>query len=321
MRVIIAGLDFPTISQTLGALLPGVEVAHVPPGDLAQEAARAEVLIPAMCRVDQSIIAPAGQAGRLALIQQWGVGLEGVDLAAAARWGVAVANVPGDAAPANAESTAEHALFLMMAAARRINQCRQSFACGPWGFPQGRALFGATAVIMGLGRVGQALARRLKALGLTVWGVRREPDPELAARLGLAGVVGAADLPGLLPRADFLVSAVTATPATLGCFNRQVFAALPPGAVFVNVSRGGVVNEDDLQAALVAGHLAGAGLDVFAREPARADHPLVALPQVVATPHVGGVTRQSYADIGREVAANIRRLAAGQPLAHLAPGS
>ncbi|RJX29170.1 MAG: hydroxyacid dehydrogenase [Desulfarculus sp.] len=314
MRIIKASHNFPDMIPVLKSLLPHDEVTAVGEEELAAACAGAQVLIPTMARVPGEVIAGSS----LRLIQQFGVGLEGVDIPAATAAGVAVCNVPADVATFNAEGTAEQALLLMLAAARRFTSAQGHFAAGPWGAPLGRALMGGRALIVGLGKVGRALAWRLIALGMKVSAVKARPEPGLAAELGLERLAGPDELMELLPRAEFVIAALTATPRTVGLFDAAAFAAMAPGAVFVNVGRGSVVVESALLAALGAGRLAGAGLDVFAREPVQPDNPLLTHPRVVAMPHTGGVTAQSFDQISREVAANIERLKRGEPLRHRA---
>jgi phosphoglycerate dehydrogenase-like enzyme len=235
-------------------------------------------------------------------------------MAAATAQGIPVCNVPADQAAENAESTSEHAVFLMMAVARRLNRFQDQFQTGPWGAPLGVSLFGRQALIVGLGRVGRALARRLVNLDMEVSAVKAHPDPELARRLGLAELAGPRELYRLLGQAHFVAATLTASPGTQGMFGREALAAMRPGAFLVNVGRGTVVDEAALLEALDSGHLGGAGLDVFASEPPGPDHPLVNHPLVVATPHIAGVTEQSFQAIGRQLAANIERLRRGEPL-------
>ena len=310
MRIIVASLNFPDAARTLARNLPQDEIAPTPEEHVAEACRAAQVVVPTMARIPAEIIKGSG----LKLIHQWGVGLEGVDIAAATAQGIPVCNVPADQAVENAESTSEHAVFLMMAAARRFNRFRDQFKTGPWGAPLGMSLFGRKALIVGLGRVGQALCQRLKDLGMEVSAVKAHPDPELARRLGLAELAGPDQLHRLLGQAHFVAATLTANPSTVGLFGPEAFAAMPPGAFFVNVGRGAVVQEDALLAALNSGHLGGAGLDVFAAEPPGPEHPLVSHPLVVATPHIGGVTEQSFQAIGRQLAANIERLRRGEPL-------
>jgi phosphoglycerate dehydrogenase-like enzyme len=304
MRIMIAGTDFPDSGRRLREQLPEDEIFHCLIEGLAAEAREADVLIPCMTRIGAEII----EKSSLRLIQQWGVGLEGVDLEAAARAGVPVCNVPADVVPANAEGTAEQALFLMMAVSRRFKLAQKSFQAGPWGFPEGRILFGGTALIVGLGRVGQTLAVKLRALGMKVMATKGNPEPGLAESLGLEMLGGPGDLAELLPLADFVISTVTAAKGTIGLFGRETFGRMKPGAVFVNVSRGIVVDEAALLEALDSGHLGGAGLDVFAGEPVGLENPLTAHEKVVAMPHTGGVTRECFSEIARVVAENIDRV-------------
>jgi phosphoglycerate dehydrogenase-like enzyme len=314
MRILIGSLNFPSILPILGGLLPDDEIMPCPEERLAAQAKSAEVLIPTMAPIGREIIAGSS----LRLIQQWGVGLEGVDLQAAGEENIAVCNVPADKTPGNALSTAEQALFLMMAVARRFNTSRGHLGVEPWGAPMGRALFDQEALVVGLGAVGKALAKRLIGMSMKVSAVKAHPDPELASELGLAALGGPDDLFDMMGRADFVVSCLTATKQTIGLFNARAFKAMKQNAIFVNVGRGKVVEEADLLVALDGGHLGGAGLDVFFSEPVDPKSPLLNHAGVVAMPHTGGVTEQSFGEIARQVAANIERLRAGEPLKHQA---
>ncbi|MGH9350035.1 MAG: NAD(P)-dependent oxidoreductase [Vicinamibacterales bacterium] len=307
MKIVLCDHTFPRVRGVLAAILPDDDLTVAAPGRLDQEIRTADVVIPLMARVDARLIATTGAR----LIQQWGTGLEGVDVDAASARGIYVANVPSDVAQ-NDESTAEHALLLMLGAARRLGTCARMFDEGTWGAPLGDALFGRRALIVGFGRIGKALARRLAAMGMTVDAIRRAPEPGEAGRHGLDRLGTPADLLRLASDADFVVSTATATEGSRGLLNAAVFHAMKPTAIVVNVSRGSVVHEGDLVAALRDGTLAGAGLDVFAEEPVGRDHPLLAMEQVFATPHVGGVTRQSYEGISRVIAGNVRAVKEGR---------
>jgi phosphoglycerate dehydrogenase-like enzyme len=311
VKIVLCGSAFPRSGGVLSPLLPDDDVEAVTTDALAQAARTADVLVPMMSRIDAALIA----ATSARLIQQWGAGLEGVDVEAATEHGIYVANVPSDMT-ANAESTAEHALLLMLGVARRLRACERSFEVGVWGAPLGDALFGRRALIVGFGRVGKALARRLVALGMRVDAVRRTPEPGEAERSALERLGAVADLPRFVPDADFLVCTSTATADARGMLNAEVFRAMKRTAAVVNVSRGAVINEPDLIDALRDGTIAGAGLDVFAEEPVRADHPLLAMEQVLATPHIAGVTVQSYQGIAHAIVENVRRVKAGEPPAN-----
>lgn len=307
MKILFCGRSFPAARALLQNLLPEDDISNCPGDRVMALGPEADVIIPLMHRLEPELIARTAAQ----LIQQWGVGLEGVDVAAATARGIAVCNVPGDAT-ANAQSTAEHAVFLMMGVARRIHECCRALREGPWGSPLGESLTGASALIVGLGRVGKALARKLSALGMQVEAVRRTPDPETEKALGLVCARGMAHLHEMAARADFVISTIALADGTRGIFNRRLFEAMKPSAFVINISRGGVIEETDLLEALRAGRIAGAGLDVFRNEPLEPESPLLALPNVFATPHVAGVTRQNYDGVAKIVAGNVLRVKNGE---------
>jgi phosphoglycerate dehydrogenase-like enzyme len=300
MKILFCGETFPKAPRMLRVLLPEDEILAAPSDRVKEQGMTADIIIPLMHRLEPELI--QGTSARL--IHQWGVGLEGVDVTAATGRGILVCNVPGDVT-ANADSTAEHAVFLMMGLARRIHECSRAFQEGLLGSPVGEALFGNTALIVGLGRVGKALARRLTALGMTVEAIGRVADAEPESALGVKNV---ADLSGLLEmasRANFVISTITLNEETRGLFNRELFQSMRKTAFVINVSRGPVVNEPDLLAALDNRTIAGAGLDVYSHEPLDPSSPLLGREDVFATPHVAGSTRQNYEGIARILAENI----------------
>jgi len=269
--------------------------------------ADADVIVPLMHRLEQETIGNTGAH----LIQQFGVGLEGVDIPAATSKGIMVCNVPADVT-LNADSTAEHAVFLMMGAARRVGECRDAFQDGLWGGPVGQALSGGTALIVGLGRVGTALADKLIGLGMRVSAIRRSPA---ASDRGAGGTIQMGtpdDLDEMARDADFIISTVGLNDETMGLFDAEFFETMRTSAYFINVSRGAVVREESLIQALSTNAIAGAGLDVFTKEPLAPSSALLGMKTVFATPHVGGVTRQNFAEMGKVVAENIRLTAEGK---------
>lgn len=315
MRVLICDDMFPAMIETVTRLLPEDEVRVCLQHDAPQRASWAEVLIPAMTRVTAEMIQSAPD---LKLIQQFGVGLEGVQMEAATARGIPVANVPGNQAPIHAECTAEGGVFLMMACARQYKVSQQTLARGEWGRPCGIALIDRTALIIGLGAVGRALAARLVPLGMRVLSTDINPQPAVAKQLGLARLERPESLNQMLPDADFVISTVTLTSETRGLLNLSVFERMKSTAFVINISRGPIVNEDDLLTALDRGLIAGAGLDVMSQEPPGPDHPLVNHERVVVTPHTAGVTEQSFTALGRAVADNVARLKRGEPLENVA---
>ncbi|OFW06002.1 MAG: hypothetical protein A3I61_14005 [Acidobacteria bacterium RIFCSPLOWO2_02_FULL_68_18] len=303
MRIILCGRTFPAAREALASLLPDEDTRTVDTTELPGAVGTADVLIPLMARIDATLIA----ATSARLIQQWGAGLDGVDIAAATARGVRVCNVPSDAT-ANGDSTAEHALLLMLGVARRLRSCARTFREGAWGVPRGEALAGGGALIVGFGRVGKALARRLLAMGMRVDAIRRVPEPGEAERHGLGRLGTPNDLIRLAAAADFLVCTAAPDSGGRGLISAAVLHAMKPTSVVVNVGRGAVIDEAALISALTDGTIAGAGLDVFQQEPLPPDHPLLQMENVLATPHVAGVTRQSYEGIAAIVADNVRRL-------------
>ncbi len=307
MKILFCGETFPKAHQILKTLLPDEEILASPTHRVKEEGLTVDVIIPAMHRLEPELI----QNTTARLIHQFGVGLEGVDIPAATKRGILVCNVPGDET-ANADSTAEHALFLMMGVARRIHECFSSFQEGMLGYPVGEALLGNTALIVGLGRVGKALARKLAALGMKVEAISRTSDPEKERALGIMKTSDIAGLHDMASRADFVISTIALTEETRDLFNHDLFQSMKDTAFVINVSRGPVVNEDDLLRALEQGTIAGAGLDVFANEPLDPASPLLSKRNVVATPHVAGATRQNYEGVARIVADNVLRLKKGE---------
>jgi phosphoglycerate dehydrogenase-like enzyme len=311
MRVLICDDMFPAMIETVTRLLSEDQVRVCRHDQVREEAPWAEVLIPSMARLTAGIIASARD---LKLIQQFGVGLEGVDLPAAAERGIPVANVPGNLAPVHAECTAEGGVFLMMACARQYKACQKTLARGEWGRPRGEALIGRNALIIGLGAVGRALAARLVPLGARVMACEVDPQPTLADTLGIVRVEKPDRLNDMLPEADFVISTVTLTPDTRGLLNLGVFNRMKPTAYLINISRGPIVKEEDLLQALDQGLIAGAGLDVLTQEPPERGNPLVNHEKVVLMPHTAGVTEQSFMALGQALADNVERLKKGIPL-------
>jgi phosphoglycerate dehydrogenase-like enzyme len=313
ISVVVAGAGFAALREHLCRALPGIVPAAIEPGILRRDGARAAVLIPAMARIDGEMM---DRIAGLRLIQQWGAGLEGVDLTAAADRGIAVANVPS-AGTGNAASVAEWCVMGAIALSRRLPELERNIrAGGPWGGPIGRGLRGRTAGILGLGGIGVELAVRLKSFGMHVVGLKRQPDPLLAERLGLEWLGGEGDLQAFLERAEYLFLCLPLNPRTRELIGEREIASLPRGACIVNAARGGLINEDALVKALLTGHLSGAALDVFALEPLDPNSRLLETPGVIATPHIAGVTDISYSDIARRVAENITCLLAESALAN-----
>jgi D-3-phosphoglycerate dehydrogenase len=223
--------------------------------------------------------------GRLKVIARAGVGVDNIDLDAATDAGILVLNT----AEANTISTAEHAFALLMATARRIPQAHGKVAAGGWDRDKfkGRQLAGKTLGIVGFGRIGQAIATRALAFDMSVIAY----DPFINAETMMDGKVRMyRDFADLVPHADALTFHVPLNEQTRGMMNTAMFAKARKGVIVINASRGGVIDETDLVAALDAGQCGGAGLDVYADEPPPTDHPLRKHDKVTLTPHLGAST-------------------------------
>lgn len=223
-------------------------------------------------------------APRLKAIARAGVGVDNVDLLKATSRGIVVMNTPGG----NTISTAEHVLGLMLALARHIPQGHQSLAAGRWERKLfvGGELKGKTLGIIGLGRVGQALAVRAQAFGMTVIAC----DPYLPPAAADAIDVALIGLEEVYARSDYLSLHALVTDETRYMIRADSIALMKDGIRIINAARGALVNSADLSAALQRGKVAGAALDVYEVEPPPPDHPLIGLPNVVHTPHLAAST-------------------------------
>lgn len=312
LRVCLCVRGYQRILDLLRQALPDDELIDCAPEDVVQAAAAADVLIPLITRIPNDALA----SPRLRLIQQYGVGLDVVDLPAATRAGIPVANVPS-VGSGNAESVAELAIALLLMLARQLPQAMAKFQQGKLGSPMGDALWHSTVLILGYGGIGEEIARRLQGFGCRVIAVSRH-GPQGArlrdATVPLACHVAMDRLDEVLGEADAVVVAAPATPDNLGLVDAAMIARMKPGVRLVNIARGQVIDYHALLAGLRSGQIAGAGLDVFWQEPFDPQDPLLA-ENVIATPHIGGVTVSSLQGIAQAVAANINRLRSGQPLA------
>lgn len=260
------------------------------------------VLVRSATRMDAEAIAAAP---RLRVIARAGVGLDNVDVAAATAAGVLVVNAP----TSNIVSAAELAIGLLLSVARHIPQADAALKGGSWqrGRFTGVELCGKVLGVVGVGRIGSLVARRMAAFDMEVLAYDPHVTPERAAELGVRLV----SLDELLAAADFITVHLPRTPETLGLLGAEALAKAKPGVRIVNAARGGIVDEAALAEALRSGRVAGAGLDVFATEPCT-DSPLFGLAGVVVTPHLGAGTVEAQEKAGVAVAEAVRRALAGR---------
>jgi len=291
---------------TVEALGPDFEVRHVD-GTNREEllAALADVdavLVRSGTKMDAEAIAAAR---RLKVIARAGVGLDNVDVQSATRAGVMVVNAP----TSNITSAAELAVGLLLATARNIAAADQALKGGEWERSRyaGVELLDRTVGILGLGRIGALVAERLKGFGTRL--VAHDPyaSPARAGQLGVRLVT----LDELLSESDFITVHLPKTPETLGLIGEEALSKVRPTVRIVNTARGGIVDEAALARAIAEGRVAGAGLDVFAREPTTAS-PLFALDSVVVTPHLGASTHEAQEKAGIAVARSVRQALGGE---------
>lgn len=287
---------------------PGIEPIEIDERDragLERAIVEAVGLIVRTAPIDAAAIAAAP---RLRVIAKHGVGYDNIDVAAASARGIPVTVT----ATANATSVAEFAFAQMLALAKRSGAMDAAVRSGDWAARHrvvAAELARKTLLVVGFGRIGSRLARRALAFEMDVL----VHDPYLPAeRIRAAGCTPAGSLATALPLADVVSLHCPLTAETRGMIGRAELARLRPGALLVNTARGGLVDEAALAEALREGRLAGAALDVFAREPPAADDPLRTAPRLLLSPHVAGVTAESTRRMALEAADNVLAGLAGR---------
>jgi len=314
-RVLVAPAPLREIEFTYGPILRagGYDIEYPPrnlPGsELQMSEAELLVQLPGCVAslagsepYTRAVIAKAADAG-LKVIARAGVGYDAVDLAAATDHGVAVCFAPGT----NQEAVAEHAFMLMLALVRKLREQDTEIRQGLWPRRAVGNLRGTTLGIVGLGRIGKAVAQRAVPFGLKVLATEILPDEAFAK----AHNVTLVPLEELLAKSDIITLHVPKTPLTKNLIRKETLAQMKPTAFVLNTSRGGVVDEKDLHDALVAKTIAGAALDVFEKEPPPSS-PLFTLDNILLTAHTAGVDQQSRQDMARVPAHAIVKLLAGE---------
>lgn len=312
MNILFVGATFIKMLPRLQEDLPGHQVQACSKEEMPGLIAGSEILVPPGIDVGEELMLLAGP--KLKLIQQWGVGVDDIDLEAAARAGIYVCNVPA-AGTGNAESVAEMALLLMLALARRLPLALENVRKQVWWSPQGKSLWRKTACVVGLGHVGRAVLQRLAPFDMELIGINRSWKEDFKS-LPLTEFYPLSAGDNGLTKADFVILCLALNQNTAGFFSGREFSLLKPSAFLINVARGGLIDKPALLAALRDRKLGGVGLDVFWQEPPDPADEIFIYPQVLATPHVGGVTDTSQNGIMAAVAANVKRLAAGREPLH-----
>jgi len=239
-------------------------------------------------------------APQLKVVGRAGVGVDNIDVPSATARGIVVMNAPDG----NTITTAEHTMALLIALARSVPQANSSLHSGLWERKRfvGVELQGKTLGIIGLGRIGRAVASRARAFGMTCVAY----DPFIAPEQARDLEIEVAPLDDVFARSDFLTVHTPLTNETRGIVGREAFSRMKPGVRIVNCARGGLVDEAALAEAITKGLVSGAALDVFEKEPPAPDHPLLALPQVIATPHLGASTTEAQEGVAFTVAEQMR---------------
>lgn len=297
---------------TTGALLQqaGLNIRLHPRTGNRTPAEVAEILgdaVGVIASTDPFDVSVFASCPNLKVIARTGVGVDAIDMAAATQAGVVVATTPG----ANEAAVADHALAMILALQRRLTENDAAVREGRWdraGSLTPSDLYGATVGLIGSGVIGRAVIRRLRGFGSTIVIY----DPFLTeAPEGTALV----DLPTLLTRSDVITVHAPLTEGTRGLLGAEQFAAMKPGAYVVNVSRGGIIDENALAESISSGHLGGAGLDTFEREPI-GDSPLRGLPTVILSPHIAGLSHRSIAAMTEAATQAVLDVVEGRAPAH-----
>jgi D-3-phosphoglycerate dehydrogenase len=267
---------------------------------LIERIGAAEVVlnIRSSCKFTEAVFAACP---KLRLVSVWGTGTDHVDLPAAARHGVTIANTPG----VSAISIAEHALGLLLAVARRLPQMDAATRTGQWPRGQSVELHGKTCGIIGLGAIGRQFARLAGGIGMRVIAWTMHPKPMPGVEL--------VELEELYRTSDVVSLHLRLSPETVDFIGAPQFALMKKSAILINTARGAIVNEAAMIEALSSGAIAGAGLDVFTTEPLPPDHPVTHLPNVAITPHNAGITPEALEAGLRMSVENIWDFLAGRP--------
>jgi D-3-phosphoglycerate dehydrogenase len=305
-RVVIAARSFASTDPAPREALQRAGVTVVQPGtpprgpELAAILEDADALIVGAIPLTEEHFAVAP---RLRVVAMHGVGVDHIDLQAAAAHGVVVTNAPGS----NDGAVADLAIGLMLACLRQIPAADRAARDGEWRGMIGEELSGKRVGILGWGRIGRNVARRLSGFDVSLL----VHDPYIDASVVSASGAQPLALEEMLSQADIVSLHLPLTPETSNLLDAVRLAQMKPGAYLINTARGGIVDETALLACLQCGHLGGAGLDCFAVEPP-VGNPLLELPNVVVTPHIGAQTREAIARMGAIAAENVLRVLGGE---------
>ena len=298
MKIVLAEKVSPATLAVFAAE-PGWEVLthdQLPDGLPAALADADALVVRSAVQVDDALMA---QAQKLRVIGRAGVGVDNIDAGAATRRGIVVMNTPG----ANAVAVAELTIALMLALARKLPAANATMHAGKWEKKnlQGSELRGKTLGILGLGRIGLEVAKRAKGFGVEIIG----SDPFVSAAVARENGIKLVTLDELIAGSDYITLHVGLTPQTVGVVNAKTLAAMKKGVRIINCARGELIDDAALVEALKSGQVAGAALDVYAKEPAK-ETPYHELDNVILTPHIAGSTGEAQEAVGIQIARQVR---------------
>ncbi|XP_024021067.1 uncharacterized protein LOC21391680 [Morus notabilis] len=303
-RVIFCGPHFPASHNYTRQYLqdyPFIQVDEVPLDDVPKVIENYHLCVVKMMKLDSHIIA---RAKEMKLIMQFGVGLEGVDINAATKFGIKVARIPGDVT-GNAASCAEMAIYLILGLLRKQNEMQIAIKERKLGEPVGETLVGKTVFILGFGNIGIDLAKRLRPFGVKIIATKRSWTPHLKDSFlsdgqsdvddDLVDEKGShEDIYQFASKADIVVCCLRLNSETVGVANKSFISSMRKGALLVNIARGGLLDYEAVYHYLQSGHLGGLGIDVAWTEPFNPEDPILKFNNVLITPHVAGVTENAY---------------------------
>jgi D-3-phosphoglycerate dehydrogenase len=306
-RVLVTDITWPDTAIE-ARVLAGVdaELVLAPTGaedELVELVGDADAILTCFAHVTPAVVAAGA---RLRVIGRYGIGVDNIAVAEATARGIPVTNVPAYCL----DEVAEHVLAMILSLVRGLHRYDRAVRAGDWALGTGlptRRVRGTTLGVVGFGRIGETLTQKARALGMDV--VAYEPHaPQRAHDAG----VEVLDLPELAARADFVSLHAPATPETTGIVDAAFLAAMKPTAYLINAARGALIDQDALVAALEAGEIEGAGLDVFVPERLPPDHPLLRSERVLATPHTAFYSEESMAELARLAAENVAAVLDGR---------
>ena len=247
------------------------------------------------------------RAGKLKIIGRAGVGVDNIDVEAATARGILVVNSP----EGNTLAAAELTVAMLLALARNIPQADEAMRAGRWDrkIYMGSEVYGKTLGVVGLGKIGREVVSRMQAFGMSVLGNDPYLKPEQAEALGIKLV----DLDTLYKESDYISVHTPKTKETTGMINAEKLAMMKPTVRLINCARGGIIDEAALAEAAKSGKIGGAAMDVYTTEPAPADNPLLGIPNIITTPHLGASTEEAQVNVAIDIAEQIVEVLAGKP--------